>query len=536
MKHKILLPLLCLIGFLANAQQQDIYVSPTGTMYTFSGGSVGIFGNLINDAVVGVNHNGGGVVTFYRHSDDGTGNTGNSQIYDGPSAPSPTDNYNTGGAAVRFYNLVTDNNVGTATPSGTGINSNSGSAQIQIEQEVRVSNLLTFTNGNIWTPRANWKHAFLHFDADGASYTGASGSNAKYTSPSTNMHVDGYVAKTGSSNFTFPIGDGKYARFCGLVSPASGEYKAAYFNHNAQNGTSGLSGTSAQATPMNGALWAVNSTEFWDIDGTALSQFSLDALNSVAGYSNWANDFSKYDPTKIKITAWDPWENLMINNKPIAFATDGTFATTVSTNPDAGSTYGASSPFAAYTWAVGGFNPLPINAQLFGTKKGGGNFLEWTATDAVNFKGFQLQRRDDASNMFQTIATIPYQSAVSDYNYQDNNSSGNAYYRLALEDLDGTSTYSNIVTLPGNVNGSFSVEIYPNPSYNTVYVSVYSPQPTNLLLVLMDINGREIRRYNVTASQTQTFTVDLTNLSHGVYLLNIIRPDGSTDSKKVIKM
>ncbi len=316
--------------------QQDTYIAPNGTMYTHPNASMAVFGNLINDAQGGVNHNNGGDVYLYR---DAAAGTGNSRIYDGPLAPAPTDNYNAGGAYVRFYNILTDNTVGTATPSGTNINSTSGTAPIQIEQEARVTNTHTFVNGMLWTPRADWKHAYMHYESTG-NYTGTS--DAK--------HIDGYAASTNKATFDYPIGEGTRLRISGVVGAANGTFKSAYFQKNAQLGTTGISGNNASTGPMNGGIQVVNTTEFWDIDGTASSQFKLTALNSVAGYSDWniGANFSGLQASDMVITAFDPWENLGITGTPGTITADGAFVTTVATTPDVA--------FSAYTWA----NKVPV--------------------------------------------------------------------------------------------------------------------------------------------------------------------------------
>jgi hypothetical protein len=313
---------LLLAAFFAQAQLANIYVAPTANVVTHPGATMSILGDLINDARgtaaslstsnAGFTHNGGGTVYLYRHS-----GSGSSRIYDGPDTTlygTPTNAYNAGAKAVRFYNLVADNTVGTAIPSGTLVNANSGSGQIQFEQEVSVSNQLDFVNGIIWTPRGQWRHAYLHFDTSTAHYVGAGASNTAFSSPATNLHVDGYVAKTGNSDFVFPIGDGIYTRFAGLNSPSYGQYKAAYFKKDAHTLTtsSGLSGSSTQGSvaSMHGGITNVSTAEFWDIDGTAASQYSLYAFNSAA-YSNWNSDFATVPtamPSNIVIAALDDWE------------------------------------------------------------------------------------------------------------------------------------------------------------------------------------------------------------------------------------
>jgi Bacterial Ig domain/Secretion system C-terminal sorting domain len=344
--YKIIFVLFLSIIFSKNSTAQigvdEIYVSPTGTLYTFPASEMGIFGNLINDAIGGVNHVNGGDVYFYNHT------TGITEIKDGPLSTAPTDNYNAGGSFVRFYNLLTDNTALSALPSGTYVNKDSGTGDINIRQEARISNMHTFVNGTIWTPRSQWRHAYLHYDTDLADYTGNVPNNGTAAIGSRNF-VDGYVAKTGSSTFMFPISDGIYSRFCGISNPSLGTFKAAYFAKNApDSSTAGISGNPALpdvAPNMINGLVKVNHTEFWDIDGTANSNYIITALNSVPGYSDWAvaANFLGLDPTQITVTGFDIWEDLGIATPPTALSNDGIFTSTSPVTPDVN--------YSAFTWA-----------------------------------------------------------------------------------------------------------------------------------------------------------------------------------------
>lgn len=420
-KFKILLGMGLLCSSVLNAQNQDCYVAPGGNVVTHPGASMTYFGDLINDARgtaatastanTGVNHAGGGTVYLFRASTGGGAGSGSSRIYDGPLATIATDNYNAGGSAVRFYNLITDNSVGIATPSGTVVNGTGGSGQIQFEQEVCISNLHTFTNGKVWTPRDKWKHAYAHYDANAATYTGAMGSNTTASGNALKM-IDGYAAKTGSITFTFPIGDGIYTRFGGIVGPASGIYKGAYFAKNApDNSTTGISGNAAGADGFancNGNIKKVNRTEFWDFDGTASSQFMQTALNSVAGYSDWGTttNFNVWTGADVVITGFDKWENLGITGVPGSLTTDGPFTTTVATAPDP--------LFSAYTWAVAKI--ITLQGTVFNDANGlTDNTVNGTGTGLPSGTQLYANLLDGSGNV---IATVPV-NANGTYSFGD---------------------------------------------------------------------------------------------------------------------
>jgi hypothetical protein len=500
---------LCFLSLLANAQE-DTYVAPSGTMYTHPGSEMAIFGNLINDAQGGVNHTNGGKVYLYSR-------TGAKAVKDGPSAPAFTDNYNSDGAFVRFYDLVTDNTA-SATASGTAINTNAGNGALNIEQEARVTNTHTFANGMLWTPRGQWKHAFLHYESAGA-YSGATDAR----------HIDGYAAKSGSTNFDFPIGDGTRLRASGIVAPAIGTYKSAYFQKNAQNGTTGISGNNASTGPLNGGIMKVNATEFWDIDGTAASNFKLIALNSVAGYSDWgtSTNFADSDPVFIKITGFDPWENLGINTSPATLTDDGAFVTTTATTPDPN--------YSAYTWASTSLT-LPIEILSFtAQKRGEAVSLQWTTASEEGSSHFDVERSADGRNFTFIGRVNAAGSSTAERTYGLDDlipAKGMNYYRLKLVDVSGIYEYSTVRSVDFKSKQGIVRNIEPNPTTGRLDVQ-FSEKVTQGTLVISDITGKTTQRMNV--SNVDFLQLELVG-TPGMYFVRIIGEGISEPALKIIKM
>jgi hypothetical protein len=316
--------------------QSNIYISADAKINTFPGAQISIFGNIINDSKGGFNHQNGGDVYLFRHSENSIGNT---IISDGPNSLKSIDNYNSNGSFCRFWNLFTDVTVGEAIPSGTIVNINSGSGNIQIGQEVRVSNIHHLVNGMIWTPRDDWQHSYIHYDTDSSKCIGMNDLK----------HIDGYAAKSGKSDFVFPVGDGKIMRSCGIISPENGIFKAAYFNQNSFNGTSGISGVNVNSNNSNNLkerVAKICTTEFWDIDGTGSTKIMLSSENFYSGYSDWKNNFKNYDTNTIIISGYDgEWKNLGIyDSMKLNLGTNNNYSTVKKCVPD--------TLYSLFTWAV----------------------------------------------------------------------------------------------------------------------------------------------------------------------------------------
>lgn len=370
MKSINLIMIICILGFNLGAySQSDIYIGSDAAIFTFTGSQIAIFGNIINDARGGFNHQNGGDVYLVRHSENGSGS---SSIIDGPLSQSANDNYNDEGSFCKFWNFYTNNTVGESIPSGTIINFNSGTGHIRIEQEVRVSNIHNVVNGMIWTPRDDWRHSFVHYDTDQSKCIGLNDEK----------HVDGYVAKSGSSDFEFPIGDGKVLRNCGIISPENGIYKAAYFSQSPFSGTIGISGNDINLNNIDNiqdSIFKVSTKEFWDIDGTANTKIMLSSQNKLEGYSEWENDFKDYYAHSIVITGFDgKWRNLGIKDSAeLRYDSNRQFKNTKKSIPD--------SLFTLYTWAAtDSINNTDISDELTFQKI---NWIEFVQLDAkqVNY-------------------------------------------------------------------------------------------------------------------------------------------------------
>ncbi len=73
-----------------------------------------------------------------------------------------------------------------------------------------------------------------------------------------------------------------------------------------------------------------------------------------------------------------------------------------------------------------------------------------------------------------------------------------------------------------------SVNIFPNPSNSKVYVSI----TTSASYSIFNINGQSLKKGQLSIGKN---TINIDNLSNGLYFLNIITKEGSSISQKLIK-
>lgn len=177
---------------------------------------------------------------------------------------------------------------------------------------------------------------------------------------------------------------------------------------------------------------------------------------------------------------------------------------------------------------------LPVTLLSFSAQKQvTATLLQWQTTNEINNNYFNVERSSD-SKAFYSIGRIDalQTSPVNNYSFTDKaplNSMN--FYRLKQTDNDGKFMYSGIVAVDfSSIAATFAV--YPNPSTNTLNVTLPSINKTSYIL-LYDATGKEVRHEqlasNVTAKQ-----INISKLSQGIYSVVLIQ-DGRQQTIKLVK-
>ncbi|OAQ37921.1 hypothetical protein A5893_16245 [Pedobacter psychrophilus] len=207
---------------------------------------------------------------------------------------------------------------------------------------------------------------------------------------------------------------------------------------------------------------------------------------------------------------------------------------------------GATSPYTATisgvtikspngNFAVGNTGTLPLDFLSFTAKPdalGKTVNLNWSTTNEINTKNFEIQKRTDVSD-FKTIGTVNSKNVagIQNYSFADANlNSGTSYYRLNQVDNDGKSKFSGIV--PVNIKSAISLSIYPNPAENTLNVS--HPAASNKALIkVLSLDGKTMFQQSLSTSSTLT-QLDVSQLASGSYLI-LLEDQSEKSSLKFIK-
>ena len=162
---------------------------------------------------------------------------------------------------------------------------------------------------------------------------------------------------------------------------------------------------------------------------------------------------------------------------------------------------------------------LPQNLLAFTASKGDNKVtLNFTTTNQLNIASFDVERSADGSS-FTKIGTVTGEGANSQYTFIDAQPlPAMNCYRLKLIDQNGGYSYSKMVTIRYDKNGS--IAIFPNPAKNVLTVQLHMPAGA-ISLQIIDGMGRMVKTVTLQSpGSTLSTAIDLRGLAAGQYYLH----------------
>ncbi|MFD2785137.1 beta strand repeat-containing protein [Hymenobacter rubripertinctus] len=176
-------------------------------------------------------------------------------------------------------------------------------------------------------------------------------------------------------------------------------------------------------------------------------------------------------------------------------------------------------------------SPLPVTLVSFTAKvKGTQVALTWVTAAELNNKQFEVQRSRDG-RAFETIVTLAGKGTTnssSTYNEADNSPlNGVSYYRLKQVDLDGTFSYSSVVTI--SFLKASELTMYPNPVEDQLTISL-AGATEGMQVTVTDMMGRVITTQALAANGT----LDMASLKTGTYLVTVGQGEAKV-TRRIVK-
>jgi hypothetical protein len=343
--------------------------------------------------------------------------------------------------------------------------------------------------------------------------------------------VNGYVRKTGSGNFIFPVGDVDiYGPFSANADDVSGAYY--HSDPGKSNEATSFAGGPFSSLNKNSNISKVSDVEFWDINGVLPTSVSLTWSNN----SMLTSLFEENDLSLLRIVGWDgsKWvvipsavDNNSIFNKSSSF-TSGSITSVNPIQPDA---------YQVYTLAMMKSGPLPVTLASFVVKKDERSVsLNWVTVSEINHSHFEVQRSLDGKYWYR-IGTVEggrdmsnvEPTAVSrEYQFTDSSPAPNEnLYRLKMIDTDQSFSYSQVRSvLYDNISVAM---LYPNPVVDRLYFGE-SIKHGNSQISIFNSRGESMIRF----MPIPVDGISLAYFTPGIYLVAIKSRDGKISSSKVV--
>src|SRR4029078_4093224 len=180
--------------------------------------------------------------------------------------------------------------------------------------------------------------------------------------------------------------------------------------------------------------------------------------------------------------------------------------------------------------------PLPLNLTSFTAQKvlPGKIRLQWKTVSEQNISGYAVMRRENNESTFSKIGFVESKAVNGisnselDYAFTDSLSLSNSklFYRLQIQNTDGSFTYSDIRTIAsGGYKNNFSV--FPNPAKGQL--QLYLDQYTHpMIMVIFDNTGKKVKELSLNQQST---TIELSGL-RGIYIMQLSEKDGSNKVRR----
>ena len=182
---------------------------------------------------------------------------------------------------------------------------------------------------------------------------------------------------------------------------------------------------------------------------------------------------------------------------------------------------------------------LPVELTSFNARKNGMNaVLNWKTTSETNNSGFAVQHAVDGGPFEKAgwVDGAGTTTEAQDYRFSlEGLSAGTHRFRLKQVDLDGTTNYSETVSLAVQPKGPVAVQAAPHPVQQTSTVRLTTKETGSVTVALYDLLGRRVETLHqgrVAANQPETFSVDGSSLAAGTYFLRV-RGESFTQTKRI---
>ncbi len=376
-------------------------------------------------------------------------------------------------------------------------------ASVTTNYNTRVTGTVTLNNGKFTIRPTDTVRVFSGNDIAGFPFssskyivTANSGNNVGVLRIDTFNTVKAFPVGTVTDYLPVKLAPTDFSNFC--VSAFQGVTNDAT--------PTGTAFTAGQKTSVVDAVWLINRTK-----GTGICDVNLYWVSSLEG-----SDFANFADNQIGISRYD--------------GTNWTTTTALGANNTANFANDTFNVFSAFgVGKLGNLLPVKlsnVNAQVSNNSVN----VSWTATNEINIEKYIIEKSIDG-RMFSNIGSLISLNNINEkkYSFIENGvAAGNYYYRIVVIGKDGSKQYSNILKI--SIQTKNAVSVYPNPANNEITIAGITLGST---IQFINILGK-IAHQQIVISQAKT--IDITQLSTGIWTIKVTQPDGISTTTSFIKI
>lgn len=168
--------------------------------------------------------------------------------------------------------------------------------------------------------------------------------------------------------------------------------------------------------------------------------------------------------------------------------------------------------------------PLPISGLDFFAKRIQSSVVElqWKTMTEENNKGFYIERKLENEHDFRSIHFQPSlgingrSEKELHYSLTDKNSySGNSYYRIKQEDVDGHTHLSLVRVVAGDMSQQIALQVWPIPANGQLNLRVLGSNDVDLRI--LNVNGATVKILKLQNQMQQS----IDDLKPGTYFITV---------------
>lgn len=186
-------------------------------------------------------------------------------------------------------------------------------------------------------------------------------------------------------------------------------------------------------------------------------------------------------------------------------------------------------------------SPMPIELLSFDAKCDNNNVgLSWSTATETNNDYFTIERSADVS-IWEFVKSVPgagNSNSARFYSAIDKDPlSGISYYRLRQTDFDGKSETFSPLAVSCNEEGSDpQISYSPNPFTSELIVDIQNLNFEKASVAIFDVLGKIVYHKNISSDELpdKTFSINLSNLSSGTYMVSFTSED-FTETGRIVK-